>query len=173
MKYGWRDVPNIRHNPTTDEDDESGRPMSDKEWRMKYISALLYCVSGNNIKRPEREWIAGYVGTFCSDPDLVDFVYNYEPNAEDLSNFQKYKFRSLILRQTQAHVLLYDAISAATADGALKPEELEHVRHVAKRLGILEDALQRIHDLVDEERMLRQRKVRILKTVLHDSLSAP
>ena len=66
--------------------------------------------------------IAGYVGTFCSDPDLVDFVYNYEPNAEDLSNFQKYKFRSLILRQTQAHVLLYDAISAATADGALKPE---------------------------------------------------
>ena len=56
MKYGWRDVPNIRHNPTTDEDDESGRPMSDKEWRMKYISALLYCVSGNNIKRPEREW---------------------------------------------------------------------------------------------------------------------
>lgn len=40
-------------NPTLEEDE---KPLGDREWRLKYISALLYCACGNKLKATERDW---------------------------------------------------------------------------------------------------------------------
>lgn len=44
-----------------DEDGDAPSPMGDREWHLKYVSALLYCVCGNKLRATEREWCAHWV----------------------------------------------------------------------------------------------------------------
>ena len=72
-------------------------------------------------------------------------------------------------RAQSGRILVYDAIRASSVDG-YKSGERAAVRNVAKALGIDEEGVTELEQLVAEEQALTRRRIKVLRPSGHPNL---
>ena len=63
-----------------------------------------------------------------------------------------------------ARILLFDAISMSRADGVYTPEERACVREAASLLGVSEDVVDNLEDIIEMDDALRRTRLRLLRS---------
>ncbi|WP_204030472.1 hypothetical protein, partial [Sinosporangium siamense] len=98
----------------------------------QYAKAVMICASGDGSVTPgERSWIMGYFAALGCTEDLLDLLATYTADEPIEAVLAQSKPVNVSTR-----ALIYDAIRACAADGALHPEEIARIRHMNHVLGL-------------------------------------
>ncbi|MER6912681.1 hypothetical protein ABT354_13520 [Streptomyces sp. NPDC000594] len=126
---------------------------------LTYAKALLICARGDGvITREERDWVLGYIAAFSGDaPGLLEEIAAY-PAEDDVVELVT---GSEIVDHSRG-ALIFDALRACDADGALAPGEIERIKQAAGALGIGEDTVDRLRELYQEEKATRGARIALL-----------
>ena len=142
--YGWKYAPNI----TT------------YAFPYVYAKALLFAVSQNNLCTPERQHVTALVEVTSDDRELRQFVENYQ--FEGNIKVASFISGSTLVSPALARVIVYEAVTAAAADGLYVDKEKDNVAQVAKQLGVPKAVVAHIEELCMRERKVTAKKKQLL-----------
>mmetsp|Transcript_16115 Transcript_16115/g.29047 ORF Transcript_16115/g.29047 Transcript_16115/m.29047 type:complete len:180 (-) Transcript_16115:108-647(-) len=137
------------------------------EEKLRRFAAALCNVSGadGEVSEEEMRFIMGY----CASKGYPQSIMNDIPG---MCRAAETKSREDVLKETKelltlgslknaGRQIIYDGIRAASRDG-LDGKERAAIESVAKELGVEEDTLSKIYDLVDQENSLRAGRIKLL-----------
>mmetsp|Transcript_1402 Transcript_1402/g.2542 ORF Transcript_1402/g.2542 Transcript_1402/m.2542 type:complete len:645 (-) Transcript_1402:205-2139(-) len=136
----------------------------DSKPKLRSFAAALCNVAGadGSVTEEERLFIEGYCFSRGYPQSVIDAIPEMCRAAEsksldDVTNEAK----ELFAMTDSSRQVIYDAIRAAGADG-LCAEEKEAIVTVAKAFGLTSEELDKIHALVEKERLLAGEREKIL-----------
>lgn len=143
-------------------------PQSDPEVVRHMALALAAAASGDGqLSADERRWILGYCAVKGYPPEVVEEIAAIsQANIAAVADLMQIG----ILRSSQ-RILLYDAIRAASVDG-YHADERAAVRKVATLLGVDEEAVAAIEQLVASEEAVKAQRIAILMPDGHPNLDS-
>ncbi len=93
--------------------------------------------------------------------ELLDELETYQPgNSTDVKKY--FQDADLPYVQMSGMGIISNGLRAAAADGELHEKEIEAIYALAKKLGISDEKVQQVRELVDDEQKLRQKRVKVL-----------
>jgi signal transduction histidine kinase len=131
--------------------------------------AALLCAGGNaRITEREREWILGYHTAAGTADWVLEAITNYNDSDTFADLLRVPGFPSVV------RGAVYAAMRMCAADGPLTPAELESIRRGAVALGMPDEAVDQLHQLVLDDHDLRRRRFEaIAAAALPNGGSAP
>ena len=141
-------------------------PHTDAEVVRNMALALVATASGDGqLSNGERRWIVGYMTATGYPPAVIEEVS--AQSGADLAVVPEL-LQLGILRQS-GRILVYDAIRAASVDGYGSGERTA-AREAAKLLGISEQGVAELEQLVADEEALKRRRIKVLMPSGHPNL---
>jgi uncharacterized membrane protein YebE (DUF533 family) len=129
------------------------------------LALMTAAIGDGELSDAERRWIIGYMTAKGYPPAVI----------EEMSRMSVAKMAALpelmqvgILRQSR-RILVYDTIRASSVDG-YKSGERSAVRKTAMILGIDEEGVAELEQLVADEEALKQRRIKVLMPSGHPNL---
>ena len=112
-----------------------------------YFKSLLLCAAGDGVLAPEeRAWVVGLAATIAGEK-YTEMVKNYAAD-EDLLQVLQQNSR---IDSSARHVMLYDAIRASGADGAISDGERERIQKMANFMDVTKETVAELEKLYNEE----------------------
>lgn len=141
-------------------------PQTDAEVVRNMALALVTAASGDGkLSDNERRWILGYFAAKGYPPAVIDEMGTLEAaNVDALPELMQ-----LGILKKSARILVYDAIRAASVDNYSSGERAS-VRRAAFVLGIDEQTVVELEQLVADERALKARRIKALMPDGHPNL---
>jgi tellurite resistance protein len=141
-------------------------PLSDPEV-VRNMALALVSVAGadGNLSEPEQAWILGYLAVKGYPHEVL--VEASREGAQPLEKIRE--LMQLGILAQSGRILIYDAIRVASADG-YSPDERKAVREVAAQLGLNEQDVRALEDLVQEELALKKKRIATLMPAGHPNL---
>jgi uncharacterized membrane protein YebE (DUF533 family) len=143
-------------------------PQTDAEVVRNMALALVAAAGGDGqLSDDERRWILGYFAAKGYPDAVLDEVSSLSTaNIDALPDLM-----GLGILQKSGRILIYDAIRASNADG-YRDGERAAVRKAASLLGIDEQTVAALEQLVADEHALRLRRIKALMPEGHPNLHA-
>lgn len=141
-------------------------PQSDPEVVRNMAQALFAAAAADgDLSASERSWIVGYMAAKGYPSEVIDEL----SRASEVSLTKVPGLMELGILKKSGRILVYDAIRAASADG-YSADERKAVARVAEALGISASELAAIEKLVEEEQVLKQKRIAVLMPGGHPNL---
>ncbi|MFB6894735.1 hypothetical protein ACFCX4_36265 [Kitasatospora sp. NPDC056327] len=122
-----------------------------------YAKALLVVARGDGILAPEeRDWVLGYIGVLTGgDDELLRELADYKAEDDVVALVES----SEVVTRVARRPLVFDALRACDADGAIAPGEIEQIKRMAEALGITGETVDRFKDAYLEEKAVRTARI--------------
>jgi uncharacterized membrane protein YebE (DUF533 family) len=141
-------------------------PQTDAEVVRNMALALVIAASGDgDLSQAERTWIRGYLSAKGYPAAIVAEVAAM--SVSDIDALRELMQVGILSKS--GRILIYDAIRASSADGYTEGERAA-VRRAAQSLGIDEDGVAELEQLVEDEEALKTRRIRVLMPGGHPNL---
>jgi uncharacterized membrane protein YebE (DUF533 family) len=141
-------------------------PQTDAEVVRNMALALVMTASGDgNLSEEERRWIKGYLSAKGYPSAVIAEVS--EMSASGIDSLRELMQVGILSKS--GRILIYDAIRASSADGYTEGERAA-VRRAAKTLGIDEETVAELEQLVVDEEAQKARRIRLLMPAGHPNL---
>ncbi len=141
-------------------------PQTDAEVVRNMALALITTANGDGrLSDEERRWILGYFATKGYPPAVIEEMSGL--SAADIAALPN--LMQVGILQKSGRILVYDAIRASSVDGYNSGERAA-VRKAAGLLGIDEDSVAKLEQLVDDELALKARRITLLMPEGHPNL---
>jgi uncharacterized tellurite resistance protein B-like protein len=119
--------------------------------------AVLICAQADGtLSAAERDWILGAYAARGVPAELIEELRAYE-GKEDLAAV----LEGTSVRHAAPRVVVYMAIQACAADGALHDQELSTIVKMAGLLGVSEDVVMQLKGVFDEEQAVRRKRIQL------------
>ncbi|MGD1807550.1 hypothetical protein ACP6PL_19215 [Dapis sp. BLCC M126] len=119
-----------------------------------FLKAILLCTKGDGVISPkEREWVLGFAASREMPTSVIEEVESYSGD-EDIADVLS---RSGIVESGKKGTI-YWAIKACSADGEYPEAEKNAVRKMAVLMGISEQVVKEIEEVIIEEQKLRDKR---------------
>jgi uncharacterized tellurite resistance protein B-like protein len=124
--------------------------------RIDYLKTIMVTARADGeLGQAEKEWVIGY-GAACGAPqETIDALEAYDA-GENVADILE---RNMPVANTWGRVAVFDAIRASTADHDYDEQERASVRRMAGALGVTEDVVSDIEQLVLDEKALKERRI--------------
>lgn len=127
-----------------------------------WYKALLLCANGDGeLSKPERDWVIGHATTYHPEmsESQIDELRNFNGTGTT-EDIEKLVFSDPLAKKGR-YVLVYEAIQASAADGDYSDGEKATIRKMAGKLGIGEAKVAELESLFEEEKALKEKRIRI------------
>ncbi|HBQ97270.1 MAG: hypothetical protein J7524_16875 [Roseofilum sp. Belize BBD 4] len=127
-----------------------------------WYKALLLCANGDGeLSQPERDWVIGHATTYHPEmsESQIDELRNFNGTGTT-DDIEKLVFSDPLAKKGR-YVLVYEAIQASAADGDYSDGEKATIRKMASKLGIDEAKVAELESLFEEEKALKEKRIRI------------
>ena len=123
-----------------------------------YLKSLLICANGDGKLAPEeRDWVIGYGSAYGAPDSVLEELKSYEA-TEDIEKVISVTVES----DGSRRYLVYDAITACSADAEYSDRERATVAKMAAKLGISTDVVKQIEEICMEEAKLREKRLALM-----------
>jgi hypothetical protein len=130
-----------------------------EDQRLDYLKVIMVCARGDGHLAPrEKAWVIGYGAACGAHQSTVDALEAY-PADEDVLDILN---RNMPAAETWGRVAIFDAVRAANADHIYHDDERRAIRRMAEHMGISEETVVDIEELVFEEQASRRRRLQLL-----------
>jgi tellurite resistance protein len=124
-----------------------------------FARAMIVCAAGDGQLAPEElEWVLGFCANAGATEALLTELRTLDPRTLDPVQLMQQTERPGLF----VHALVYHAIMASDADGALEPGEEQTIRAMALVLGASEPEVDGLFALYRDEKALHARKLALL-----------
>jgi tellurite resistance protein len=125
-----------------------------------YFKGMMVCAAGDGeLSQQEKDWVIGYAHALGAPPSTMEELKQIDAN-------DKFDIAELLKKSEAAHqsrrFMVYYAIMACSSDGEYNESEKKAVMKLADTLGIKEDRVKQIENMVEEDRTLREKRLEIL-----------
>src|SRR5262245_26831719 len=125
------------------------------------------CASGDGrVADDERDWVVGYFAAFDSPAEVTNALQKFDDTKNFADPSDNSASDTVGMGDTVANKgrrwLIWDALNACAADGALKDSGLKRVRAMGTQVGLSDDVVSQIEKLHREETELKKKKFDIL-----------
>ena len=127
--------------------------------RVDYLKTIMVTARADgDLGQAEKEWVIGY-GAACGAPqETVDALEAYDA-GENVTDILE---RNMPIANTWGRVAVFDAIRASHADHDYDDEERASVRRIASALGVTDEVVAEIEQLVIEEQELKAKRIALV-----------
>lgn len=141
----------------------SGSSAGQYEEELRFVTALCNAAGGDGTVSPsERTFIKGYFAAKGYLPSVISKI-------DELANEAEKKDREAVARDATeamtvgtlpyaAPSMLFDCIKAASKDG-LDKKEWSTIEMMAEKMGLSNDHVKQLRDLVEEEEALKKKRI--------------
>jgi tellurite resistance protein len=137
---------------------------NDFEFSWKAVKAVA--AADGELSEAERLHLLGKMCAILTPPDIVEVVMTFDEGSEAPERLLARVNVPAEVRAGAGAWIVYEALSAAIADGELASEEVQAVRRAGASMGVKPETVDALLGLCRTEASLRARRIELLQSTI-------